>query len=71
MGALGSRQFQPVPGLQRLALTRLAIEAAELQLGAQVAGAGRLAQQLLADAAITRVAAVATQQLTEAALRRD
>ena len=71
VGTLGSGKLQPVPGLQRLALTRLAIEAAKLQLSSQVAGAGGLTQQLLTDTAIAGIAAIAAQQLAEAALRRD
>ena len=44
---------------------------AEFQLGAQVARARRLAQQLQADAPIAGVAAVAAQQLAQTALGND
>lgn len=50
--ALGGGGLQPVAGLQRLALARLAVVPAEFQLGAQVAGTRGLAQQLQADAPI-------------------
>lgn len=39
-------------------------------LGLCIAGTRRLAQQLMTDTAVTRVAAVAAQQLPQAALRR-
>lgn len=46
-------------------------ELAEFPLCTTVAGAGGLAQQLLANASIPCVTAFAAHQLTEAALRRD
>ena len=71
VAALGGGQLQPVAGLQRLAMARLAVEPAEFQLGSPVTGAGGLAQQLQADAAIAGVAAVAAQQLAQPALGND
>jgi hypothetical protein len=71
VGTLASGQLQPVPGLQRLALTRLAIQTTELQLGAYVTGTRRLTQQLLADTSVTGVATVTAQQLAKATLRCD
>lgn len=71
MGALGRCQFQPVAGLQRLTQARLGIQATQLQLGAQIAGTRRLAQQFQADTPIPGIAAIAAEQLAEAALRLD
>lgn len=68
VGTLRSGSFQPVASLQRLTLTRLAVVPAKLQLGPQIARAGRLAQQLQADAPITGIAALAAQNLTQTAL---
>ncbi len=62
-------QFQPMAGLLRFIVARLAIQLAEFQLGAHIAGAGGLAQQLKTHAPITRVAAITAQHLPQPTLR--
>lgn len=61
--ALSGGQSQPVTRL-----LRLAVQTSQFQLGTRIAGARGLAQQFEADATITRIAAVAAQQLAEPAL---
>ena len=62
-------QLQPMAGLLRFIVARLAIQLAELQLGAHITGAGSLAQQLKTHAPITRVAAITAEHLSQSALR--
>ena len=66
---LRGRHFQPVAGLLRLMVARLAIQLAELQLGIHITGASGLAQQLKTHAPITRVAAITAQHLPQPTLR--
>ena len=62
-------QLQPMAGLLRFIVARLAIQLAEFQLGAHIAGAGGLTQQLKTHAPITRVAAITTKHLPQSTLR--
>ena len=62
-------QFQPMARLLRFILARLAIQLAKFQLGAHIAGAGGLAQQLKTHAPITRVAAITAKHLSQSTLR--
>ena len=71
LGTLGRRHFQPVARLNRLGLARLTVVARQLQLGTQIAGTGGLAQQFQANATITGIATVATQQLPQTTLRHN
>ena len=55
--------------LLRLVVSRLAIQLTKLQLGAHIACARRLAQQLKTHASITRVAAITAKHLPQSTLR--
>ncbi len=57
-----------MPCLLRFIVARLAIQLAKFQLGAHIAGAGGLAQQLKTHAPITRVAAITTKHLPQSTL---
>jgi hypothetical protein len=67
--ALPSGQFQPVARLQRLKGARLVVELAKGQLSIQMPRTRRLTQQLNANAAITRVATITAEHLSQAGLR--
>jgi hypothetical protein len=56
-------------GLLRFIIARLAIQLTKLQLGAHIACAGGLAQQLKTHAPITRVAAITAKHLSQSTLR--
>lgn len=62
-------QFQPMARLLRFIVARLAVKLAEFQLGAHIAGAGGLTQQLKTHAPITRVAAITAKHLSQSTLR--
>ena len=56
-------------GLLRFIVARLAIQLAEFQLGAHIAGAGGLAQQLKPHAPVTWITAITAKHLPQSALR--
>lgn len=71
LGTLRGGLLEPEPRLGRLVVLRLAIQAAKLQLRLAIAGTGRLAQQLEADAPVPLAGALAAEQAPQPALRLD
>ncbi len=67
--ALRRGLFQPMPGLLRFMLTRLAVQPTQLQLSPPLTRTRGLAQQLEANPAVTSIAAVTTEQLPQTTLR--
>ena len=67
--AFGGRQFKPVTRTLRLVDRRLGTKTTVFELGATIPGTRGLAQQLMTDASIPSVSAIATQHLPQATLR--
>lgn len=67
--ALGRSQFQPVTRLLWLIDRRLCAQSTIFELSTAVTGTGRLTQELVPDAPVTRVATIFTENLAQPALR--
>ena len=65
----GGRQFKPVTRTLRLVDRRLGTKATVFELGATITGTCCLTQQLMANASIPGVSAIAAQHLPQTTLR--
>jgi len=68
-GAFGRSQLKPVTRLLRFVDRGLGTQTTVFELGTTVTGPGSLAQQLMADAPITGIAAITAKHLPQTTLR--